>query len=104
MLMDIVEGKWTIMNMNERIWKIWSSSKALKEFKLLFKIHFYYITKSVTNIIELLEGFSISIFYLIGLYLKSDTDLNRNRFSRIDFKYKPKHNRFLNPNRLNHPK
>ena len=24
MSMDIVEGKWTIMNMNERIWKIWT--------------------------------------------------------------------------------
>ena len=24
MLMDIVEGKWTIMNMNERIWNIWT--------------------------------------------------------------------------------
>jgi len=24
MSMDIVEGKWTTMNMNERIWKIWT--------------------------------------------------------------------------------
>ena len=69
MSMDIVEGKWTIMNMNERIWKIWTFVGTFKNeifFRTFLNVRkkLMWMSKIVNNMFKIKKNYLYNILYL----------------------------------------